>query len=454
MTIAKSEKIKPFRLVNYFSFTSLFVILIGGIVLSTLNSRFARTILLQKTEEYGLLLIESLNYQIFTQLITPNTLNDRFDLANESQFNKMDRIVKTTLHSFKVDMLNIYNVNETISYSSEKKTIGKRYSGGFGYKRAVLGNHISFMVQSGSFWELVMGFPKESKIITFAPIRVENHLSESSSNNVVIGVVEIMRDLSDEYQTVFKLQIRVIETCAIVMGLLFIALRYLVERGERIIQKKTYEKVDFIENEVNARYAYYISNVRIGLYNDVSQVLDKIAESSELLKSRIAILDVSNTIPNDIYDYSKKLKSNFQDILYFYNNLIPKLEVCCINDVIEKSINNILSDNISINTQYDQKPHYIMGDFDMLVYAFQKLIITSKNSKVSCENITIRTLLYDNIVTIMIEDNGSSINEYNLSLDVKIAENIFISHKGKIFIEDRIVEGKLTTIEFPLFCER
>ena len=65
------EKIKPFRLVKYFTFTSLIVIFLGTVVLSVLNTHWARMLQLKKSEDYALVLVENLNHQIFTQFLIP-----------------------------------------------------------------------------------------------------------------------------------------------------------------------------------------------------------------------------------------------------------------------------------------------------------------------------------------------------------------------------------------------
>ena len=58
--IIPSEKGKPFRLVKYFTFTSLVVIFLGTIALSVMNVRWARSLQLSKSEEYSLVLVENL----------------------------------------------------------------------------------------------------------------------------------------------------------------------------------------------------------------------------------------------------------------------------------------------------------------------------------------------------------------------------------------------------------
>ncbi|MGD9217342.1 MAG: two-component sensor histidine kinase, partial [Desulfobacteraceae bacterium] len=66
-----SERAKPFRLVKYFSFSSLILIFCGTILLSMLNTHWIRSMQFTKSEDYALLLIENLNHQVFMQFILP-----------------------------------------------------------------------------------------------------------------------------------------------------------------------------------------------------------------------------------------------------------------------------------------------------------------------------------------------------------------------------------------------
>ena len=105
-THSSEEKVKPFRLVKYFTFTSLTVIFIGTLLLSLLNTHLARTMQQEKSEEYAQLLIENLNHQVFLQFIIPVALKfGKIQLSNKKQFERMDKVVRSTLHSFKIDTI-------------------------------------------------------------------------------------------------------------------------------------------------------------------------------------------------------------------------------------------------------------------------------------------------------------------------------------------------------------
>jgi len=154
------KKDKHFRLFKYIVFTSLMLIFAGSIVFSFLNTRWARTMQLKKNEDYALLLIANLNHQVYVQFIIPVALKfGKIQLSNKEQFNHMDKVVRSTLHSFKVDMVNIYDLKNTTVYSFEEKLIGRKNFGGSGYQNAVAGRTTSKQVQRGNWLEIILGIP-------------------------------------------------------------------------------------------------------------------------------------------------------------------------------------------------------------------------------------------------------------------------------------------------------
>jgi two-component system, NtrC family, sensor histidine kinase HydH len=231
---ATEEKVKPFRLVKYFTFTSLILIFIGTLIFSLLNTHWAKTMQEKKSEEYARVLIENLNHQVFLQFIIPVALKfGKIQLSNEKQFERMDKVVRSTLHSFKIDMVNIFDMDNTISYSFDHSIIGKENVGGKGYKDALKGKYTSNLIQNGNWFEILLGFPQDSRLVTFAPLRAEQPLSRISGP--VLGVVEIVQDLTRDYREIFDFQIRVVITASVVMGGLFLVLLFVVKRGESII---------------------------------------------------------------------------------------------------------------------------------------------------------------------------------------------------------------------------
>jgi len=463
---SSEEKVKPFRLVKYFTFTSLIVIFSGAIIISILNTHRARSMQREKSEEYALLLIENLNHQIFLQFIIPVALKyGGIRLREKEQFEHMDKVVRSTLHGFKVEMVNIYDMNETVSYSFDKSLIGKKDYGGAAFKKALTGETVSKQIQVGNIIEILLGFPKESRIITFAPLRAERPLS--SLSGPVLGVIEIVQDISKEYKTIFKFQIDVIITSTIVMSVLFLVLIFVVKRGEGIIQKRTQEKLRLEEALSRSKHMSSLGEMVSGISHEIRNPLGIIRSSAELLKKKMASFDPSNTIPDIIVEESGRLNNIITDFLNFAKPKRPDFTICHVEEILEKNIKYLSAQTKSqgyIIKHNDNNLPEIMADFDMLYQAFLNLLINATQAMQNGGTIYVKISSTGDAVTILIEDEGEGIpdnlaekiwdpffttKEKGTGLGLVIVKNIIEAHEGSIELENRSAGGVRAKVTLP-----
>ena len=466
------EKIKPFRLVKYFTFTSLIVIFLGTVVLSALNTHWARTLQLKKSEDYALVLVENLNHQIFTQFLIPVLIRyGKIQLREEEQFKRMDKVVRSTLHSFKVDQVNIYDLENTVSYSFNKSIIGQKDIGGTGYQNAIEGQSTSRLVQRGNFWEILLGIPKESKIVTFAPLRVERPMSTLSGP--VLGVVEIVQDLSDEYKAIFRFQILVILTYALVMGVLFLVLLFVVKRGEIISEKRAQERLELKEQLSRAERLSSLGEMAAGISHEIRNPLGIIRSSAELLRKKMTVLDPANTIPNVIVEETNRLNDIITGFISFAKPKKPDLIPCRIEDVIEKNIKFLESQmqeqGYQVLRHYENSSPEIMADPAMMYQAFLNILINAMQAMPQGGNIHISIGVNEKFVNIIFEDEGEGIKadilgkiwepffttkDTGTGLGLGIVKNIVESHGGIIHVEHRAPKGTRVSVNLPLTRER
>ncbi|MGD8893778.1 MAG: ATP-binding protein [Desulfobacterales bacterium] len=465
---SSEEKVKPFRLVKYFTFTSLTVIFIGTLLLSFLNTHLARTMQQKKSEDYAKLLIENLNHQVFLQFIIPVALKfGKIQLSDKKQFERMDKVVRSTLHSFKIDMVNIFDINNTISYSFDLSVIGKKDVGGKGYQDAISGKSTSKLFQRGNWFEILLGFSPHSKLITFAPLRAERPLSRISGP--VLGVVEIVQDLTEDYKAIFTFQIRIISACTVVMGALFLVLLYVVKRGEAIIEQRALERIRLKERLSHAEHLSSLGEMVAGISHEIRNPLGIIMSSSELLKKKMADYDPSNPIPNIIIEESSRLNNIITDFLNFAKPKTPTLTLCKIEDIIEKNItflaSQIKEEGYAIDKHYDNNLPEITADPDMLYQAFLNILINAMQAMPQRGKINVKICSSDNAVEIFFEDQGEGIAEDILEkiwdpffttkskgtgLGLGIVKNIIESHGGSVQISNRSVSGAKVTVKLPV----
>lgn len=462
------EKVKPFRLVKYVTLTSLMVIFVGTMALSALNSRWARNMYLRKSEDYAQVLVENLNHQVYIQFVIPVALQiGKIQLRNQDQFELMDRVVRNTLHSFHVETVNIFDRNNVISYSFDREMIGRQDVGGTGYHNALDGKSNSKLILRGSFWEMLLGFPKEAKLKTFAPLRAEKRFSRISGP--VLGVAEIVQDLSEDYQSIFLFQIGILITSAAVMGVLFLALVLVVQRGEGIFEQRAQERLRLKAQLERSRHLSTIGEMVAGISHEIRNPLGIIRSSAELLKKKMLQVDPSNSFADVIIEEVGRLNLIITDFLNFARPKAPNMRRCQLQGVVEKNLHYLASQlqerNCTIVQDYQNPVSDIQADEEQLYQAFLNILINAMQAMPQGGEISIRISEDpDDGVQIVIEDNGPGLEEEILEkiwdpffttkekgsgLGLVIVRNILESHGGAIRIENRPDGGARVVVTFP-----
>ncbi len=459
--------IKPFRLVKFFTFSSLAIMLAATIVISALNAHWVRNILMEKSEEYASLLVENLNHQVISRFMLPVLIKyGEIRLREKEQFLLMDKVVRSTLHSFNVEMVSIYDENNIISYSFDQDIIGQRNAGGVHYEKALKKEATSRLLQQGNFLELLLGSPQETKIITFAPLQAEKQISPTLAGPVM-GVVEIIRDVSDDYKKIFKLQGLIVGSCAIVMGILFLVLRFLVKHGEKIIEQRAEERLKLEEKLRQAEHLSAIGEMTAVVSHEIRNPLGIIKSSAQLLKNKMAKLDARSNIPDIIVEESGRLDNIITGFLNFAKPKIPDLRPCFVEDIIEKNLAylnpHIEEKNFNISKEIAQNLPEIMADSAMLYQAFLNILLNAFQSLEDNGCLTIKTVYNSGNIIINFIDNGKGIKEDLLKkiwtpfftskdsgtgLGLGIVKNIIEAHNGTIAISNAKPNG--TNVEMIL----
>jgi len=462
------ERIKPFRLVKYFTFSGLVVIFLVTLILTILNTHWVKSMQRKKSEDYAHALIENLNHQVFLQFILPIGMKyGKVQLRNQEQFERMDNVVRSTLHSFKVEDLNIYSMNNTISYSFDEARIGVNAFGGTALEQAKSGRSSSKLVQRGSFMEILLGFPKEVHLVTFAPLRWEEPLGRIT--DTVLGVVEVVQDLSEDYQTIFRIQILVVITCTVLMGALFVVLVFVVKRGESIIEQRAEERMRLKEQLSRVERMSAMGEMAAGISHEIRNPLGIIRSSAELLKKKVAKIDPSNALPDIIVEEANRLNGIITDFINFARPRSPKLNPCRLDDVIEKTLTflapQIEGRGYTIERAYQNPLPDIMGDAPMLHQSLLNLFINAMQAMPNGGHIRVGLRAEAGRVRIEIDDAGQGIpaglaekiwdpffttKDKGTGLGLGIVKNIIEAHGGSIRIANREPQGARVAIELPV----
>jgi signal transduction histidine kinase len=285
----------------------------------------------------------------------------------------------------------------------------------------------------------------------------------------VLGVVEIVQDLSEDYQTIFRIQILVVITCAVMMGALFVVLIFVVKRGEGIIQKRARERLRLKERLSQAERLSALGEMAAGISHEIRNPLGIIRSSAELLKKKVTKIDPSNTMPDIIVEESSRLNSIITDFINFAKPGSPKLTLCRIEDVIEKNITflsmQMKEKEYSIKKDYQNFLPAIQADADMLYQSFLNIFLNAMQSMPDGGIIDVAIRSNGNMITINFDDEGQGIaedilekiwdpffttKEMGTGLGLGMVKNIIESHGGNIQIDNRTHGGTRVTIKLPV----
>ncbi len=464
------ERIKPFKLVKYFTLTSLIVILLGSLALSMVIAHRAETVLLKKSEDYALLMAENLNHQVFLQFIIPAALQfgQVIQLRNKVLFDRLDQVVRNTLHSFSVETVNIFDREQNvIFYSFDKELVGKKGLGGIDYQQALLGKSRSRLIRRGGFWGIMFGAPKESELRTYVPLRAEKPLS--NIEGPILGVFEIVQDLSEDYRTISHFKHRIIVTSVAIMGVLFLILRHVVKRGEEIIEKRAQERLLLKEKLSHAQRLASLGEMVAGISHEIRNPLGIISSTAELLKQKLARTDREVQLADVIVQEACRLNSIVTDFLDFARPQAPKLMPCKVDEVIENNLTflapEINKNGYEIHKRFASHIPEMQADPGLLYQAFLNILINAMQAMPEGGAIYIVISAHKHTLTISFADEGAGIPDEALNkiwepffttkdkgsgLGLPIVKKIIEGHGGIIEIENRPEKGAQVTITLPV----
>lgn len=465
---ASREAMRPFTLVKNFTFVSLMVIFAGTVFLSVVITHRAKTMLLQKSEAYALLLANNLNHQIFLQFLIPAAIRyGKIQLRDPIQAELMDKVVRGTIHGFNVDNVTVYGTDNIISYSFDKKLVGNAVPPGIEYRLALTGNSSSKLVQRGPFWAILLGVPEESKLKTFAPLFAEEPMATVTRR--VLGVFEIVQDLSADIRTIFRFQLLIIAASTGVMLGLFLILRMYVKRGEQILWRRAEERLKLEDELAAAERMAALGQMAASVSHEIRNPLGIIRSSAQLLKKRMPEGNQGARFADVIVEESSRLNDIITDFLNFARPIEPRLSPCRVDEVLEKNIAFLSArmdeEKVRVIRNYSPNLPHVMADANLFYQAFLNILMNAMQAMPEGGSITVEIMADSENLTLSFTDEGTGIDdaaikriwnpffttkERGTGLGLSVVKNIVEAHRGLAWIENAPVRGASVWIQIPI----
>lgn len=460
------EAIKPFRLVKYISLTSLAAILVCTLILSGFISNRAADILLKKSENYALLVVENLNHQVYYQFTVPTIMAEgEIRLIRPKQYERLDRVVRNTIHGFLIQRVNIYDPNQVLTYSTEEEELGKVGTLGDPFERALREETTSVLNMSGPSF---LGFLLEGascQLVTYMPMWEERRLTYKRGK--VLGVFEIVQNVTEDYLTIQRFQAIIVLSFLAFVTLLLIAISLISRRAETILKARTAERKRLEEQLQQTERLAVLGEMVAGVSHEIRNPLGIIRSTAELLHGRVDD-DRQRRLSSIIVEESTRLNDIVTEFLDFARPKEPRMATCRIEDVLDRNLHAIEAQcqkhSVSVERVYETGDYSMEADGDLLYRAFLNLFANALQAMPEGGSLRVRTVLLNGKngearVELRIRDTGQGIpeeakkkifnpffttRETGTGLGLAIVQGIIDSHNGEI--EARSREGKGTTM--------
>ncbi len=467
---ARSEKagLGSFTLVKYFSFSSLAVILVSTLIFSWLISNNARKVMLEQNEEYSLLLAENLNQQVFRRFVLPVVIRyGRIALRKPEQFEMLDKIVKSITQGLKIDSVTIYDSSmNIISYSTVKEMVGKKDVGGAEYQKALEGKANSSLSYSGSVLSLLhIAEEVNCRLKTFIPFRQVK--IDGEEGELIMGVIEIEKDLSRSYSNILRFQGRIIIVSVVVMGILFLVLRYIVARAGEKIERRALERQRLEEKLNHAERLAHLGTMVATVSHEIKSPLGIVRSTAEILAKRIQRIAPGNEhLAKIIVDETVRLNAIVVEFLDFARPQKMNLESLGVNIVIGKVLNFLQAElkekKIELVTDLDPAISDNRIDQNQLYRALLNILVNAIQAMPEGGELKVVSAANKNGGTLIrIKDSGVGMSEARCreifkpfytdknkgtGLGLSITKTIIENHGGEITVESKENVGTVFTI--------
>ncbi|MDH4320750.1 MAG: ATP-binding protein [Desulfobulbaceae bacterium] len=473
VTDVSEINLKPFRLVKFFSYTSLAVILVSTLILSWVISNYTKNVLLERSEAYAQVFAENLNHQVFQQFVLPTVVRyGTIALRHPKQFERLNAIVRNITHGMNIESVSIYDSKQNvISYSTVPARVGARDVGGAEYKRALRGKNNSVLHSDGNLLHLFpWSVPVSCKLVTYVPFRQERALGQTT--DLIMGVIEVEQDLSEDLEAIIRLQGIIIVTSIMIMGSLFAVLQFIVARADRIIEARAEERRRLEGQLHDAERLANLGKMITSVSHEIKNPLGIVRSTAEILEKRLKSVAPGNEhLASIVIEETARLDSIVREFLDFARPLEPKKDLQVINNGLAKAVRFMAPEfdkyKIRVAMELDETLDPIPLDDNLLYRVYLNILVNGVQAMPDGGHLCVRTSRAGmHEVRVEFVDDGVGIAEEKLQqiftpfytdksrgtgLGLAIVKNIIDSHGGRVEVESR--EGGGTTFRLILPSE-
>ncbi|WP_294445838.1 ATP-binding protein [uncultured Mailhella sp.] len=472
-----AENKLPFNLAKFFSYISLVLILISSVILTLFIGSTMNRSMLESQQEYALLLADNINRQIFRKFTLPVTYaSGRVALSNPAQYKLLDEVIQSQLHGLQLESVRLFDDHYTILYSTDPKEVRRTDMYTAGIPLVFEGKPHHFDVLSSIPYAQALITPNLEKgtflLRTIFPLTVDSDFQGLRLHGQpvpVLGVLEIVQDMTPQYRGTIRSQWLIITGFLISTLILFFLLHFVARKAEYTLSRRMAMNRQLEAQLHQAEKLASMGRMVASIAHEIRNPLGIIRSSSEFLIRRHKIEDATTqAMLSAIYDESCRLGTTVNDFLDYARPRQPRQDVVSLQDLINKAMAFLGGEfqrqgvEVHINVAPDIT---VLGDADLLYRAFYNILANAQQAMQGKGEIFIDSVLStDGRTVLTFRDTGPGFSEDSLSkamdpffttkdngtgLGLPIVQAIIDSHGGSMKLANAPQGGAFITISFP-----
>ncbi len=465
------KDLDTFGLVKFFSLPGFVVILVFTVILTVLLTLRAQQMALKKNEDYLILLASNLNHQIYQQFVLPTAYEKggRITLSDPEQSQRLDMVIRTTIHGFHVEQLNQYDQEGVFSYSTASQPLGAKCDNVLGVRKALDGQNYFELPGYSTFWSIFWPRSAHNKYLrAYIPFRLEQ--KPLPQTGPVVGVIEITQNISEDMAEIANFRIIILVTLIVIMGLLFLVLRQIVKQAGVILERRQDEQRSLEAQLHQSERLAALGEMTAGVAHEVRNPLGIISSTAELLQERLARYEPDNRLARIIVEESNRLNEKVTEFLDFARPRLPNLRPCDLEALINRNLELLQPEihrlGITVTRDYQLNGRPLVVDQDLLHQAFLNILLNAIQAMSHGGHLTVSTLPgpRGHGGEIRFQDDGEGIDPETLKkilnpffttkekgsgLGLPIVKSIIEVHQGNLHISSTPGNGTTITLTIP-----
>ncbi|MDQ7032981.1 MAG: ATP-binding protein [Desulfonauticus sp.] len=383
MRLLRPDPSHPFQIARFLSFSSFVLILSTAIILVIFVSNYAREIFFKKDTDFALLLAENLNHQIFQRFTLPTILGyGRVELKNPEQYKRLEEVIMSTIHSFHVLEVRIYNNQGEVAYATNKTLLGQKILDKSILKKTIQQRQHIFVLEkkiSNLKALFTLNFPPQTVVLkTIYPLVAERTFG--LKQRPIMGILEFKQDISNDFESIVYFQWLIVILFIFSFSILFLLLRSIINRAEELLLEKLKEKEKLKTELLRTERLASMGRMVSAIAHEIRNPLGIIQSTSEFLFKKFQKENNAQAkFLKAIYEESTRLSRTVNDFLDYARPKEPKQETVDLKQLVQKVLSFLQQElkDKKISIQIEGENFTCMGDKDLLYRVFYNLILNS-----------------------------------------------------------------------------